>query len=59
MGIGAIKKRAVVINDAIAIRPILNLALTIDHRLIDGAMGAQFLQRIAQLLEEYDPDMKL
>ncbi len=59
LGVGAIKKRAVVINDAIAIRPILNLALTIDHRLIDGAMGAQFLQRIAQLLEEYDPDIKL
>lgn len=58
LGVGAIKKRAVVINDAIAIRPILNLALTIDHRLIDGAMGAQFLQRIAQLLEEYDSDIK-
>ena len=59
LGIGAIKKRAVVINDAIAIRPILYVALTIDHRLVDGAMGAQFLQRIGQLLEGYDPDMKI
>ena len=59
LGVGAIKKRPVVINDAIAIRPILYLSLTIDHRLIDGAMGAQFLQHITQLLEDYDPDMKV
>jgi 2-oxoglutarate dehydrogenase complex dihydrolipoamide succinyltransferase (E2) component len=59
LGIGAIKKRPVVINDAIAIRPILYISLTIDHRLIDGAMGAQFLQRIQQLLEGYDPDMQI
>lgn len=59
LGVGAIKKRPVVINDAIAIRPIMYLSLTIDHRLVDGAMGAQFLQRITQLLEAYDPDMKL
>ena len=57
LGVGAIKKRAVVINDAIAIRPIMYLSLTIDHRLIDGAMGAQFLQRIGQLLEAYDPHL--
>ncbi len=59
LGVGAIKKRPVVIDDAIAIRPILYLSLTIDHRLIDGAMGARFLQRIGQLLEEYDPEMSL
>lgn len=57
LGVGAVKKRAVVINDAIAIRPIMYLALTIDHRLIDGAMGAQFLERIRQLLEEYDSEL--
>jgi len=55
LGVGAIKKRPVVINDAIAIRPIMYLALTIDHRLIDGAMGSQFLERIRELLEAYDP----
>ncbi len=59
LGVGAIKKRPVVINDAIAIRPIMYLSLTIDHRLIDGAMGAQFLQRVGQLLEGYDPEMSL
>jgi pyruvate dehydrogenase E2 component (dihydrolipoamide acetyltransferase) len=57
LGVGALKKRAVVINDAIAIRPIMYLSLTIDHRLIDGAMGAKFLQKIQQLLESYDPGM--
>ena len=59
LGIGAIKKRAVVINDAIAIRPIIYLALTIDHRLIDGAMGAQFLEYIKELLESYSSDLEL
>ena len=59
LGVGAIKKRPVVINDAIAIRPILYLSLTIDHRLIDGAMGAQFLQRITQILEDYDPKLNV
>ncbi len=59
LGVGAIKKRAFVINDAIAIRPMMYLSLTIDHRLIDGAMGAKFLQRIQQLLESYDSDMIL
>ncbi len=59
LGVGAIKKRPVVINDAIAIRPIMYLALTIDHRLIDGAMGSQFLERIRELLEGYDPNMNI
>lgn len=59
LGVGAIKKRPVVINDAIAIRPVLYLSLTIDHRLIDGAMGAQFLQRIGEILETYDPQTSI
>ncbi len=57
LGVGAIKKRAVVINDAIAIRPIMYLSLTIDHRLIDGAAGSMFLERIREYLETYDPEM--
>ncbi len=59
LGVGAVKKRPVVVNDAIAIRPIMYLSLTFDHRLIDGAMGAQFLQRLVSYLEDYDPDMVL
>ena len=57
LGVGAVKKRPVVINDAIAIRPIMYLSLTIDHRLIDGAMGSQFLEKIREYLENYDPEM--
>ncbi len=57
LGVGAVKKRAVVINDAIAIRPMMYLSLTIDHRLIDGAMGSQFLERVREYLENYDPEM--
>ncbi|MBD3224154.1 MAG: biotin/lipoyl-binding protein [Caldithrix sp.] len=59
LGVGSVKKRPVVINDAIAIRPIMYLSLTIDHRLIDGAMGSQFLERIRELLEYYDDDTVL
>ncbi len=57
LGVGAVKKRPVVINDAIAIRPVMYLALTIDHRLVDGAMGSQFLEKIREYLEKYDPEM--
>ena len=53
LGIGALEKRAVVVNDAIAIRPMMNISLTFDHRLIDGSLGAQFLQRLKQYLEDY------
>jgi len=53
LGVGAIQKRPVVINDAIAIRPMIYLALTFDHRLLDGAIGDQFMQKIKRFLEEY------
>ena len=54
LGIGALQKKAVVIDDAIAIRPMMNISITFDHRLIDGEMGAKFLQRVSQLLTGYD-----
>jgi 2-oxoglutarate dehydrogenase dihydrolipoamide succinyltransferase (E2 component) len=59
LGVGALKKMPVVINDAIAIRPIMNISVTFDHRLIDGALGAQFLQQVANHLENYDPNLSL
>ncbi len=56
LGIGAIKKYPVVLaNDAIAIRPLMYLSLSYDHRIIDGALGGQFLQRLAHYLENFDP----
>jgi 2-oxoglutarate dehydrogenase dihydrolipoamide succinyltransferase (E2 component) len=59
LGIGGLEKRAIVVNDAIAIRPMIDISLTFDHRLIDGAMGARFLQRLKENLESYDPESKL
>jgi 2-oxoglutarate dehydrogenase E2 component (dihydrolipoamide succinyltransferase) len=56
LGVGAIEKRAVVIEDAIAIRPMGYLALGFDHRLIDGAVADQFMARIKQQLETFDGD---
>ncbi len=53
MGTGTIQKRVVVINDAIAIRPMIYLSITIDHRLLDGAIGDQFMQKVKRFLEEY------
>ncbi|MEE8450109.1 MAG: dihydrolipoamide acetyltransferase family protein [Thermodesulfobacteriota bacterium] len=54
LAIGAIKKRAVVIDDAIAIRSMSFLSLSYDHRVLDGALAGMFLQRIVQFLEEFD-----
>ena len=59
LGIGAIKKRVVVVNDAIAIRDIVILTLSYDHRVIDGSLGGQFLQYISQYLEAWDVDQKI
>ena len=53
LGLGAVQKKPVVIEDAIAIRPIMMLALTFDHRIIDGAIGFQFLERVRLNLEAF------
>jgi len=50
----AIEKRPVVIDDAIAIRHMAYLSMSWDHRVIDGAMAAQFLARVKQNLETWD-----
>lgn len=54
LGVGGIEKRAVVIDDAIAIRPTCHLSLGYDHRLIDGADAGRFLAYIKQRLETFD-----
>jgi 2-oxoglutarate dehydrogenase E2 component (dihydrolipoamide succinyltransferase) len=51
LGIGTIQKRPVVRDDAIAIREMMYLCLSYDHRLIDGATGGSFVERVAQHLE--------
>jgi pyruvate dehydrogenase E2 component (dihydrolipoamide acetyltransferase) len=54
LGVGTVEKRPVVIDDAIAIRPMAYLALGFDHRLIDGAVADQFMADIKKTLEEFD-----
>ena len=54
LGLGAVEKVPVVVDgDAIAIRSLAYLALTFDHRLIDGALGDQFCQKVRQVLENW------
>lgn len=52
LGVCRVVERAVVVDGAIVIRPMMNLCLSFDHRMIDGAVGAKFLKRIRQLLEQ-------
>jgi pyruvate dehydrogenase E2 component (dihydrolipoamide acetyltransferase) len=54
LGVGAIERRAVVIEDAIGIRPMGYLTLGYDHRLVDGAVADQFLSRVKHALEHFD-----
>jgi 2-oxoglutarate dehydrogenase E2 component (dihydrolipoamide succinyltransferase) len=59
LGTYAVVKRAWVIEDergedAIAIRPIMNLTLTYDHRLVDGALAGRFLRDLREKLETWD-----
>ena len=54
LALGAIKKRPVVVNDAIAIRDIVVLTLSYDHRVIDGALSGHFLSFITSYLENWD-----
>ena len=51
LGVTTIEDRAVVRGGEIVIRPMMTLSLTVDHRVIDGSVGASFLQRVKNLLE--------
>jgi 2-oxoglutarate dehydrogenase E2 component (dihydrolipoamide succinyltransferase) len=53
LGVGTVEKQPVVIDDAIAIRSICYLALTFDHRLIDGALADQFTGKVKAILENW------
>jgi len=53
LGVGGIEKRPVVINDAIAIRSMVYLSLSFDHRVIDGAVADQFMAALKRRLESW------
>lgn len=63
LGIGAIKKRPVVIEtpegDTIAVRPMMYASLSYDHRVVDGALGASYLERVAHYLGHFDTALTL
>ena len=48
-----ITKRVVVVDDMIAIRPMMNMCCTLDHRVLDGAVAGRFLQAVKQTLESF------
>jgi pyruvate dehydrogenase E2 component (dihydrolipoamide acetyltransferase) len=55
LGVGNVEKRPVVIDDAIAVRPMAYLTLGYDHRIIDGAVADQFMSHVKHALENWDP----
>jgi 2-oxoglutarate dehydrogenase E2 component (dihydrolipoamide succinyltransferase) len=57
LGVGAVTKEPVVIDDAIAIRSICYLSLTFDHRLIDGALADQFTAKVKSVLENWSEEV--
>jgi 2-oxoglutarate dehydrogenase E2 component (dihydrolipoamide succinyltransferase) len=63
LAVGAIKKKPAVIEtpkgDAIAIRHMMFLSLSYDHRVVDGALGGQFVSRVAHYLENWDTKRNL
>ncbi len=61
LGTGVVKKTPAVIEtpdgDMIAIRQIMILSLSYDHRVIDGALAGKFLNKLKEILENYSPDL--
>jgi pyruvate dehydrogenase E2 component (dihydrolipoyllysine-residue acetyltransferase) len=56
LAVGRIVERPVAIDGALAARPILTLTLSFDHRVVDGARGAEFLDTLASLVESVEED---
>lgn len=63
LAVGAIKKRPVVVEteagDSIAIRHMMYLSMSYDHRIIDGSLGATFLTAVAKELENFNPEREV
>jgi 2-oxoglutarate dehydrogenase E2 component (dihydrolipoamide succinyltransferase) len=63
VAVGAIRKRPVVIEtpegDTIAIRHMMMVSITYDHRVIDGALGGKYLSRFVEYLEQFDTTLSV
>ena len=54
LGVGVMQKRVIVIDDAIAIRPMVYLTLTFDHRILDGAVADHYLSKVVESLQNWN-----
>ena len=54
LGVGAIQKRVMVFDDDVAIRPMVYLTLSFDHRIIDGYVADEFLAKVKEVLEHWE-----
>jgi len=63
MAVGAIRKKPAVIEtpqgDAIAIRQMMFLSMSYDHRVVDGSLGGSFIRKVADYLEQFDPEREI
>jgi 2-oxoglutarate dehydrogenase E2 component (dihydrolipoamide succinyltransferase) len=63
MAVGAIQKKPAVVEteygDLIAVRHLMFLSLSYDHRVVDGSLGGSFLRRVGDYLEAFDPNMSI
>ncbi|WP_142247978.1 dihydrolipoamide acetyltransferase family protein [Alkalihalobacterium alkalinitrilicum] len=59
LSVEAIVKRPVVINDMIAVRDMMNICLSLDHRILDGLVCGRFLDSVKQKIESYGSDTKI
>jgi 2-oxoisovalerate dehydrogenase E2 component (dihydrolipoyl transacylase) len=55
----AIVKRPVVVDDAIAVRSVMNLEVSFDHRILDGGVALRFLKAAKRRLEGYGPESEI
>ena len=53
------KKKPIIVDDEIRIGHVMVLALSFDHRIIDGALGGRFVKRVADILEAWDMDQNI
>jgi len=51
LGVGRVTEKPVAVNEQVTIRPVMQLSLAYDHRIVDGAPAARFLQTVKQILE--------
>jgi len=52
LGVNAINKEPVVVDDQVLVKPMMNLSLTADHRVVDGAVAAEFLAKLKEYIEK-------